>query len=159
NFVRGQPQPGSREWKCPTSERGWVMGLRRRADKQLQALWSAGVAAGMSDGELLDRFLARRDHAAEVAFSALVTRHGAMVLKVCTDMLGDRHDAEDAFQATFLVLARRAGAIREPSLLGPWLYGVALRTAKKARAMRGRRVLAVAAVEPIDGSALPDAVP
>ena len=61
-------------------------------------------------------------------------RHGPMVLDVCRQLLGDRHHAEDAFQAVFLVLARKARSIRDPDLLGNWLYGVALRTARCAKA-------------------------
>ena len=93
----------------------------------------------MSDGQLLGRFIADRDESAEAAFAALVRRHGPMVLRVCGQILGDRHGAEDAFQATFLVLARKSGSIRRPELLGNWLYGVALRTAREARMREGRR--------------------
>ncbi len=95
--------------------------------------------AGMSDGQLLGRFNARRDESAETAFAALVRRHGPMVLRVCGQILGDRHGAEDAFQATFLVLARRSAAIRRPELLGNWLHGVALRTAREAKMREARR--------------------
>ena len=80
-----------------------------------------------------------RDAAGEAAFAALVARHGPMVLDVCRQLLGDRHHAEDAFQAVFLVLARKARSIRDPDLLGNWLYGVALRTARKARVRLARR--------------------
>ena len=93
----------------------------------------------MSDGQLLARFTADRDELAEVAFAALVRRHGPMVLRVCQQIIGDRHIAEDAFQATFLILARRAGSIRQPELLGHWLHGVALRTAREARMRDHRR--------------------
>ena len=95
--------------------------------------------SGMSDGELLGRFNAHRDESAEVAFGALVRRHGPMVLRVCGQVLGDPHGAEDAFQATFLVLARKSGSIHRPDLLGNWLYGVALRTAWEAKMRDGRR--------------------
>jgi RNA polymerase sigma factor (sigma-70 family) len=93
----------------------------------------------MSDGQLLARFGEHRDELAEIAFAALVQRHGPLVLRVCRQILGDRHTAEDAFQATFLILARRASSIRQPALLGNWLHGVALRTAREARMRENRR--------------------
>ena len=99
----------------------------------------AALEAGISDGQLLGRFIAQQDEAAETAFAVLVRRHGPMVLRVCGQVLGDRHGAEDAFQATFLVLARKSGSIRRPELLANWLYGVALRTAREARMRAGRR--------------------
>ncbi len=92
--------------------------------------------AGLDDRQLLDRFNARQD---ADAFEILVRRHGPMVLGVCRRMLRDLHAAEDAFQATFLVLVRRAAAIREPDLLGNWLYGVAVRIAIRARVQTTRR--------------------
>ena len=88
-----------------------------------QALLDTGTVAGMSDGQLLARFVARRDELAEIAFAALVRRHGPMVWRVGRQILDDWHTAEDAFQATFLILARRAGSIRRPDLLAHWLYG------------------------------------
>src|SRR5689334_13282541 len=91
----------------------------------------AAPADPSADGELLRRYLAGRE---EFALEALVRRHGPMVLGVCRRVLGDAHDAEDAFQATFLVFVRKAGSIRPGELVGPWLYGVATRTALKARA-------------------------
>ena len=75
----------------------------------------------MTDGQLLERFLAGRDEAGELAFEALVTRHGPMVMRVCRNLLDDPHDVHDAFQAVFLVLARRAGAIRDRESVGSWL--------------------------------------
>jgi RNA polymerase sigma factor (sigma-70 family) len=92
--------------------------------------------SGVTDGQLLGEFLARRD---ETAFAALVKRHGAMVFGVCRRLVGDVHLAEDAFQAVFIVLARRAGSVRPRAQIGNWLYGVAYRTALKARAMLARR--------------------
>jgi RNA polymerase sigma factor (sigma-70 family) len=83
-----------------------------------------------ADAELLKEFAARQD---ESAFESLVARHGPMVQGVCRRILGDVHEAEDAFQAVFLVLVRKSGSIRKPELLANWLYGVACRIARKAR--------------------------
>jgi RNA polymerase sigma factor (sigma-70 family) len=94
------------------------------------------AAANQTDRELLDRFLRQQD---ETAFAALVQRHGPMVLGLCRSILDHEQDAEDAFQATFLILVRRAGTIANPDLLGCWLYGVAYRTARKARGQVARR--------------------
>jgi RNA polymerase sigma-70 factor (ECF subfamily) len=105
-------------------------------------LFEAGTAAGLGDHELVGRFASRRgadDEVAEAAFAALVARHGPMVLHVCRAVLGDRHEAEDAFQATFLVLASRARSIRSGASVGSWLHGVALRVASRARSRATRR--------------------
>src|SRR6516162_5198242 len=93
-------------------------------------------AARLSDGQLLEDYISRRD---EAAFATLVRRHGPMVWGVCRRVLCNHHDAEDAFQATFLVLVRRAGSISSRELLANWLYGVAHQTALKARATAGKR--------------------
>ena len=107
--------------------------------RYVRALFDVGTVAGLSDGQLLDRFASRGGELAELAFSALVERHGPMVLRVCRRVLADPHDAEDAFQAVFLVLARRAASIRSRESLASWLHGVALRVASAARAARDRR--------------------
>src|SRR5262249_34190816 len=92
--------------------------------------------AGRTDGELLELYVSRRD---EAAFEALVRRHGPMVLGVCRRILRHEADADDAFQATFLVLVRKAGSLRARGLVGNWLYGVAHNTALKAKAMNRTR--------------------
>ena len=89
----------------------------------------------LRDEELLDRFTARHD---EEAFAALVERHGPMVLSVCRRVLHESHDVEDAFQATFLVLARKGGAIRKRKAISCWLHGVAYRVAARLRGARTR---------------------
>ena len=94
-----------------------------------------GVMA--NDSQLLDRFIRDQDSA---AFRSLVIRHGPAVLQVCRGVLHDAHEAEDAFQATFMVLVRRARSIQDPELLGGWLRGVAYRTALRARCRAARRV-------------------
>ena len=90
----------------------------------LRGLAAAPGAVGLSDAELLERFLDRRD---ETAFEVLLRRHGPMVLNVCQSVLHNRHDAEDVFQATFLVLARKATSIRHREAVGGWLCEVAYR--------------------------------
>ncbi len=98
--------------------------------KQVETLFQSGTAGGLTDGQLLERFLERRD---EAAFAAIVDRHGMMVLRVCRQVLRHEHDAQDASQATFLVLARKAGSIGRRESVGCWLHGVALRIAARAR--------------------------
>lgn len=102
----------------------------------LRRLVAAGSGGDATDRQLLQRFAGRRE---EAAFAALVGRHGPMVLGVCRRVLHDAHDADDAFQATFLVLARKAGSLARPEKLANWLYGVACRTAARARAETARR--------------------
>jgi RNA polymerase sigma factor (sigma-70 family) len=111
-----------------TASSSLLLALRRvAADQHLHDL---------PDQTLLERFTLERD---EGAFHVLLQRHGPMVLDVCRALLPSQADAEDAFQATFLVLARQAGSIRRTASLGTWLYGVAVRTAHKARAGFSRR--------------------
>jgi RNA polymerase sigma factor (sigma-70 family) len=103
---------------------------------QIQRLFDEGTFTGLTDAQLVERFLDRRD---EGAFAALVARHGPMVLAVCRGVLRAQSDAEDAFQATFLVLVKKAGGLRDCNLLSNWLYGVALRIANKEKAKGARR--------------------
>ncbi len=100
--------------------------------RELHGLLRDGVATGLTDQELLDRFATCRDASGELAFATLVTRHGPMVMNVCRRILRNPADADDAFQATFLVLVRRAGVVRVGTSLGPWLYGVSVRVARRA---------------------------
>jgi RNA polymerase sigma factor (sigma-70 family) len=114
-------------------------GSSRQVLRQLNTLFHCGVAGPLRDEELLEQFVAGGEEAAEAAFTALVDRHGAMVLGVCRRILGNRHAAEDAFQATFLVLARKAPAIARREQLASWLHGVARRAAMDARARAARQ--------------------
>jgi RNA polymerase sigma factor (sigma-70 family) len=106
--------------------------------KLMRRLRTAALRAeeGPSDGQLLERFINGRE---EAAFEALVRRHAPLVFGVCRRVLGNVHDAEDAFQATFLVLFRKASSLGRRGRLGNWLYGVAYRTALAARAAGARR--------------------
>jgi RNA polymerase sigma factor (sigma-70 family) len=113
----------------PTGQMNGLMNRLRRA----AVLHDGG---GFSDGQLLASFVRRRDGD---AFAALLKRHGRMVMGVCRRVLRNPDDAEDAFQATFLVLARKAGSVTAPNALGGWLYRVAYRTALEARARIARR--------------------
>ncbi len=113
--------------------------------EHLQRLFTVGVASGsLPDGQLLNLFVARREGEAaqaeaEAAFSALIDRHGPMVLRVCRQVLGNHDDAQDAAQIVFVVLASRARSIRCYGSLASWLHGVALRTSAKARTAAARR--------------------
>ena len=104
--------------------------------RDLQTLFHAGAVGRLNDGELLRRFATRGEDA---AFAVLVERHGPMVRRVCEAVLGDRHDAQDACQATFLILARRASSIRRADAVGSWLHGVACRVAARAKSDAARR--------------------
>src|SRR5258708_25106408 len=105
--------------------------------RQIQKLACGQPVPGLPDRELLHRYVARRDKA---AFEALLRRHGPMVLGLCRRLLPGEHNAEDAFQTTFLALARGAASVRSGESLGPWLHGVARRVALKARATTARRL-------------------
>jgi RNA polymerase sigma factor (sigma-70 family) len=108
--------------------------------RHLHTVLTVGAIGALADGPLLERFRAGRDDAdSSAAFAALVERHGPMVLRVCRDILHDLHDAEDASQATFLILAKKRGSIRRVDSLASWLFGVALRVSAKARAEAARR--------------------
>jgi RNA polymerase sigma factor (sigma-70 family) len=116
--------------------------------RQIGRLFRGGSVAGLSEGELLDRFVARHD---DDAFEAIVARHGPMVLSVCRALLRDPNDVDDAFQAVFLVLVRKADALRHRERLGNWLYGVAQRVARRASSDASRRrAQQTAHVEPAD---------
>ncbi len=104
--------------------------------RHLRSTAAARANEDCPDAGLLQQFVTEQ---AEAAFQTLVQRHGPMVLRVCGELLRDPHDVEDAFQATFLVLVSRASSIRDASLLGNWLYGVAYRVAVRARANSARR--------------------
>jgi RNA polymerase sigma factor (sigma-70 family) len=109
--------------------------------RQLRTLFQTGVVGALTDGQLLERFATTRGEAAERAFAVLLERHGPMVLGVCRGVLTDAHAADDAFQATFLVLVKKARGLWVRESLGPWLHQVAYRTASCARsaAVRQRR--------------------
>jgi RNA polymerase sigma factor (sigma-70 family) len=132
------------------------------ASPDFRVLFGMGTLAGLTDGQLLERFATRRDEAGELAFAALLDRHGPMVLGICGRLLGDPNDAEDALQATFLVLARKARSLRVRDTIGPWLHAVAHRIATRAvsdRARRRRHERAAAAVAATAiGPAEPDEV-
>ena len=114
----------------------------KSAPGAVQSLWNSDRSEQSSDAELLRHFHSRTGEPAEAAFATLVERHGPIVLRVCRDILGNRHEAEDAAQAVFLVLARKARSVRKPESLGPWLHGVSLRVAKRARSAAARQRVA-----------------
>ena len=109
------------------------------AMRQLTTLFTVGVTGELSDGQLLERFATLVGEAADLAFGALVERHGPMVLRACRSVLRDEHAAHDAFQATFLVLARKARSLWVRDSLGPWLHSVAFRVARRADSSSERR--------------------
>jgi RNA polymerase sigma factor (sigma-70 family) len=101
--------------------------------RRFQQLLEPGTVAGLSDSQVFARFIESRD---PIAFEAIVDRHGPMVRAVCRRILGDPGDADDAFQATFLIFIKRAVTLRQPERLGAWLYGVAYRVARRVRTAR-----------------------
>jgi RNA polymerase sigma factor (sigma-70 family) len=105
----------------------------------IRALYNVGTIGEQTDGQLVDLFATSRGEEAEMAFATLVDRHGPMVIRVCRSILRDEDSAQDAFQATFLVLVRRARAVRNRNSIGSWLYGVALRVATCERGSAARR--------------------
>lgn len=117
------------------------MGNRNSAtvSRQLRTILTAGTLGAQTDRELLQQFRADRGPASEAAFTALVERHGSLVLGVCQSVLDNAFDADDAFQATFLVLVCKASSIQKEASVASWLHGVALRVAYKARARSARR--------------------
>ena len=130
---------------------------------RIRTLFNEGRIGTLTDEQLLERFAARRAQAteaaeaAEVAFEVLVLRHGPMVLGVCRRVLRDPHDVEDAFQATFLILARRAGSIRKHDALGGWLRKVAHRVAARSRVLSIRRV-ALDSIDPVSSAEGPGTI-
>jgi RNA polymerase sigma factor (sigma-70 family) len=108
--------------------------------RALESLFDAGALGGLTDGELLECFQTSRDTLGHEAFRILVERHGPMVLGLCRSLVRDPHEADDAFQATFLVFLRKAESIRRRDTLGPWLHGVAGRVARRARQRATRRM-------------------
>jgi RNA polymerase sigma factor (sigma-70 family) len=124
--------------------------------RRLRGLLGAQCAGGPTDGDLLRRYVARGD---EAAFEGLLRRHGPMVLGVCRRLLGTAQDVDDAFQATFLVLIRKAPSISDGERVGNWLYGVAYRVAVRARARAAKdRARQTPLSDVPDGSDAPDAV-
>jgi RNA polymerase sigma factor (sigma-70 family) len=109
------------------------------SQRHLETLFREGSIGTLTDGELLQRFASLRGDAAEAAFAVLVERHAPMVLATCRRLLGEVHDAEDAAQAAFLVLARKARTIRNGQAIGGWLHSVAVRIASKAKVAAARR--------------------
>ncbi len=116
-----------------------ILRRNRSGPPGLHALFDAGTATGLTDGQLLERFATQCGESAEPAFAALVDRHGPMVWRVCRAILDDDHDAEDAFQATFLILVRKSASLWVRDSIGPWLHRVAGRAAVRARVAASRR--------------------
>jgi RNA polymerase sigma-70 factor (ECF subfamily) len=120
------------------------MALRRHQTipRSLRTLLHGGTITGLTDGQLIERFALREVETAEAAFAALVERHGPMVLHTSLAVLGDEHEAHDAFQTTFLILANKARSLWVQDSLGPWLHRVAYHAAARARLAASRRRVA-----------------
>ncbi|WP_422931861.1 RNA polymerase sigma factor [Singulisphaera sp. PoT] len=120
-----------------------AIGNRSIVSREIRTLFDVGSLGNLTDGQLLERFASGTPEAAKEAFTALVERHGPMVLRVCLGILSDPHDADDAFQAVFLILWRKSRGLWVRDSIGPWLHQVAHRTAKSSRAasLRRRRLL------------------
>jgi RNA polymerase sigma factor (sigma-70 family) len=108
--------------------------------RQIDLLFDVGTMGDLTDGQLLERFATDAGESAESAFGELVNRHGPLVLRTCESILHDEHAAEDAFQATFMVLVSKARSLYVQDSLGPWLHQVACRTASCARSCIARRI-------------------
>ncbi len=126
---------------------------RTESRSDLALIFQVGVLGNRADAELLAIFEDGPPRASEAAFSALVARHGPLVWSTCRAILGDPDRAADAFQATFVILARKAGRIRVEETLGRWLYGTARRVAGKARA---RHVAERARLAPLEAAGDPE---
>ncbi len=126
--------------------------------RHVRRVFNLGAVGTVSDAQLLDWFVSSRDDSAEAAFEELMIRHGPMVFGICNRVLRDKHDAQDAFQAVFLVLANRARSIRRRDSVASWLFGVAQRVAARARnrAARRRAIDQTAAAQATDCYALPE---
>lgn len=111
----------------------------RVVQRQFRTLFNLGIIGELTDGQLLERFSTQSGEASELAFAALVERHGKMILVVCRNILHDPDDIQDAFQATFLVLVQKARSLWIQDSLGPWLHRVACRVSSRARASRAAR--------------------
>ncbi len=127
-------------------------GARGAAVREFERLYGQGSVSGLNEGQLLDRFVTRNDSA---AFEAIVARHGPMVMTVCRRWLRDPNDIDDAFQATFYILVRKAGSLRDRNLLANWLYGVAYKVAVRARTVSRNRQSS----EPVDSAVSRESVP
>jgi RNA polymerase sigma factor (sigma-70 family) len=130
--------------------------MKNDLQKAVDQLRHALDATGVTDAQLLSRFITERD---EAAFAALVRRHGPMVLGVCRRILGNRHDTDDAFQATFLILVQRARSVANHQAIGAWLHTVACRSAQQAKVRNMRRQYRERQVDPLPDPQTPPAEP